>query len=198
MTTTSHATRPAPVGDLAPVVAEIAGDPDHPTPVVEVFTGDEVVAVPTAGPAEVAAVFRRARVAQSSWAAWPVKRRMDVFRRFHELVLQQQPRIADLLQVETGKSRRSAFEEFCDVPMVLGHYLKHGPRILRTRRVPGAFPMVSTAHVQHRPRGVVGVLAPWNFPFAIGFCDAIPALMAGNAVVLKPDHRTPLSPSTLR
>ena len=191
----SARTTAAPLGDLAAVLSNITRGSGGTSPVVEVFTGATVVNVPVATENDVRSAAQRAREAQGGWSTWPVERRMEVFRRFHELVLQNQARIADLVQIETGKSRRSAFEEFCDIPMVLSHYLKHGPRVLRTRRVPGAMPLITSAHVVRRPRGVVGILAPWNFPFAIGFCDAIPALMAGNAVLLKPDHRTPLSPA---
>ncbi|MBF6457414.1 aldehyde dehydrogenase family protein, partial [Nocardia cyriacigeorgica] len=52
--------------------------------------------------------------------------------------------------------------------------------------------IISTSTEQHRPKGVVAVIAPWNFPFAISISDSIPALIAGNGVVIKPDNKTAL------
>ncbi|MBF6175676.1 succinic semialdehyde dehydrogenase [Nocardia blacklockiae] len=185
----------APVHDFADLTGLVAGDPDRAVPVVEVFTGNPVARLPQSTAADVDAAFARARAAQAEWARWPIRRRLAVFERFHRLVTERHATITDLIQIETGKARRMAFEELCDIPMATSHYLKHAPRLLRPVRHPGAIPFVSTATEIRKPRGVVGVIAPWNFPFAIGFCDAIPALLAGNAVVLKPDNRTPLSPA---
>lgn len=184
-----------PAHDFAELTALVTGDPSDTVPVVEVFTGTVVAHLPQSSPADVAAAFDRARAAQAEWARWPVRRRLAVFERFHRLVLENHRTITDLIQIETGKARRMAFEELCDIPMVIGHYLKRAPRLLRPVRHPGAIPLVSTSTEIRKPRGVVGVIAPWNFPFAIGYCDAIPALMAGNGIVLKPDNRTPLSPA---
>lgn len=183
------------VHDLAELTGLVTGDLGSAVPVVEVFTGKPVARLPQSSEADVDRAFARARAAQAEWARWPVRRRLAVFERFHRLVLERQSTITDLIQLETGKSRRMAFEELCDIPMVISHYLKHAPRLLRPVRHPGAIPFVSTSTELRKPRGVVGVIAPWNFPFAIGFCDAIPALMAGNGIVLKPDNRTPLSPA---
>ncbi|RDI49416.1 succinic semialdehyde dehydrogenase [Nocardia mexicana] len=181
--------------DLADLMSLVTGDRTDTVPVVEVFTGEPVAQLPQSAPADVDAAFARARAAQAEWARWPVRRRLAVFERFHRLVLENHRTITDLIQIETGKARRMAFEELCDIPMVTGHYLRRAPKLLRPIRHAGAIPLVSTSTEIRKPRGVVGVLAPWNFPFAIGYCDAIPALLAGNGIVLKPDNRTPLSPA---
>ncbi|MBF6327671.1 succinic semialdehyde dehydrogenase [Nocardia transvalensis] len=183
----------APVHDFGGLAGLIAGDPAETVPVVEVFTGNPVAALPQSSRADVDAAFARVRAAQVEWARWPVRRRLAVFERFHRLVLENYRTITDVIQVETGKARRMAFEELCDIPMVVSHYLKRAPRLLRPIRHPGAIPGLSTSTEIRKPRGVVGVIAPWNFPFAIAYCDAIPALMAGNGIVLKPDIHTPLS-----
>ena len=101
---------------------------------------------------------------------------------------------ADLIQAESGKNRRMAIEETCDPPMVMSHYLKRAPKVLAPVKRGGPVPLVSSSTEIHVPKGVVGIIAPWNFPFATGMSDAIPALMAGNAIVLKPDNKTALSP----
>jgi len=87
-----------------------------------------------------------------------------------------------------------AVEESCDPPMVLSHYLTRAEKLLAPTRRGGPIPMLSTSTEIRQPKGVIGIIAPWNFPFATGLSDAIPALMAGNAVVVKPDNKTALSP----
>ncbi len=87
-----------------------------------------------------------------------------------------------------------AVEETCDPPMVISHYLKRAAKLLSPKKHGGPVPFLSSSTEVHVPKGVVGIIAPWNFPFATGLSDAIPALMAGNAVVVKPDNKTALSP----
>ena len=87
-----------------------------------------------------------------------------------------------------------AIEETCDPPMVISHYLKRAPKLLASTKRGGPVPVISTSTEIRQPKGVVGIIAPWNFPFATGLSDAIPALIAGNGIVLKPDNKTALSP----
>ena len=89
--------------------------------------------------------------------------------------------VADLIQVESGKNRRMAIEETCDPPMVMSHYLKRAAKLLAPTKRGGPVPMLTSSTEIRQPKGVVGIIAPWNFPFATGISDAIPALMAGNA-----------------
>jgi len=159
----------------------------------EVYSGEIIAALPQSTPDDVERAYAQARTAQLDWAQWPLAKRLRVFRRLHELILSEHEIIADLIQIGTGKTRRMAFEESCDVPMVISHYLKVAPRLLKKTRRGGPVPMFSTSTELHRPKGVVGVISPWNFPFALGLSDAIPALMAGNGIVLKPDKKTALS-----
>jgi aldehyde dehydrogenase (NAD+)/succinate-semialdehyde dehydrogenase/glutarate-semialdehyde dehydrogenase len=109
-------------------------------------------------------------------------------------VLEHNSTIVDLIQAESGKARRMAFEETCDVPMVTSHYIKVAKKLLKPKKHKGPVPIISSSTEIHIPKGVVGIIAPWNFPFATGMSDAIPALIAGNAVVVKPDNKTALSP----
>jgi succinate-semialdehyde dehydrogenase/glutarate-semialdehyde dehydrogenase len=78
--------------------------------------------------------------------------------------------------------------------MIISHYLKRAAKLLAPTKRGGPVPFLSTSTEVRVPKGVVGIIAPWNFPFATGLSDAIPALMAGNAVVVKPDNKTALSP----
>ena len=117
-----------------------------------------------------------------------------MFKRAHTLFIDNAETTTDLIQVESGKNRRMAIEETCDPVMVMSHYLKRAPKLLAPKKRGGPVPMLSTSTEIRQPKGVVGIIAPWNFPFATGISDSISALMAGNAIVLKPDNKTALSP----
>lgn len=176
------------------LVARVPGSTGNTWKLTEVYTGDLLVELPQSSPEDIAEAFAASRRAQAEWAATPLKKRLRVFRKFHSLVLKNHETIADLIQVESGKARRMAFEESLDVPLVTGYYLKRAAKVLAPRRHAGPVPVVSSSLEVRHPKGVVGIIAPWNFPFATGISDAIPALIAGNGVVVKPDNKTALSP----
>lgn len=116
-----------------------------------------------------------------------------VARRFAQRVLDRRGEILDVIQAETGKSRPAALEEVLDASMTASHYAHTAPRLLRPRRHVGAFPVLTQTTELRQPKGVVGVITPWNYPFTLVASDSIPALLAGNALVVKPDHQTPFS-----
>jgi succinate-semialdehyde dehydrogenase / glutarate-semialdehyde dehydrogenase len=157
------------------------------------FTGAPLAAVPLSSTDDVARAVEQARTAQHDWAATPLAERARVLDRLGALVLDRQSEILDLIQMESGKARRSAFEEVADVAQTCRHYVVRGARYLADRRVPGALSVLTGARVHRRPVGVVGVIAPWNYPLTLALSEAIPALLAGNGVVLKPDPQTTLS-----
>ena len=134
--------------------------------------------------------FLAARHAQSQWSATPVADRKAIMLAFHDLVLERQAELLDIIQEETGKSRADAFNEVMDVAITARHYAYRAARLLRPRRAKGALPVLTGTHVERAPKGVVGIIAPWNYPLSLAVSDAIPALLAGNAVVLKPDEKT--------
>ncbi|EOD70084.1 succinic semialdehyde dehydrogenase [Amycolatopsis vancoresmycina] len=188
--------RPASVTDafLQQLVSRVPGSSGETWKLTEVYTGDVLVELPQSTADDIERAFAAAREAQRKWAATPVKQRLAVFRRAHALFVEHARTVADLIQVESGKNRRMAIEETCDPPMVMSHYLKRAARLLAPVKRGGPVPMLTTSTEVRLPKGVVGIIAPWNFPFATGVSDAVPALMAGNAVVLKPDNKTALSP----
>lgn len=114
-----------------------------------------------------------------------------VFLRYHALVLARQSELLDAIQAETGKARGHAFEEVLDVAITSRHYAHIAQKLLKSRRVKGALPLLTRTIVDREPVGVVGIISPWNYPLSLAISDAIPALLAGNAVVLKPDSKTP-------
>lgn len=189
-------TRPASVTDafLRELVARVPGSSGATWKLTEVYTGEVLVELPQSTPADIEAAYATARAAQRKWAATPVKERLAVFRRAHTLFVDNARTTTDLIQAESGKNRRMAIEETCDPPMVMSHYLKRAAKLLAPVRRGGPVPFLTNSTEIRQPKGVVGVIAPWNFPFATGISDAIPALMAGNGIVLKPDNKTALSP----
>lgn len=157
------------------------------------FDGRPLGVVRQVADGEVQAAVDRAREAQKRWAATPAKARAAVARRFAKLVLDRRDEILDVVQAETGKSRLAALEEVVDASMTASHYAHTAPRLLRPRRHVGTFPLLTQTTELRHPKGVVGVITPWNYPFTLVASDSIPALLAGNAVVIKPDHQTPFS-----
>ncbi|UUY04854.1 succinate-semialdehyde dehydrogenase (NADP(+)) [Svornostia abyssi] len=155
------------------------------------FTGQTIGSVPMCDEADLAAALDRARAAQARWAKTSFAERKAILLRFHDLVLDRQNEALDLLQIEAGKARRQAHEEVLDTAIVARYYANTGEKHLRTQRRQGALPVLTQVWQHHHPIGVVAIIAPWNYPLTLAISDATPALMAGNAVVLKPDQQTP-------
>lgn len=188
--------RPASVTDafLERLVSRVPSTSGGSWKLTEVYTGEHLVDLPQSTPADIERAFATARAAQREWASWPLAKRLAVFKRAHTLFVDRAQTTADLIQAESGKNRRMAIEETCDPPMVMSHYLKRAAKVLAPVKRGGPVPFLSTSTEIRQPKGVVGIIAPWNFPFATGISDAIPALIAGNGIVLKPDNKTALSP----
>ncbi|GGR38431.1 succinic semialdehyde dehydrogenase [Streptomyces roseolus] len=157
------------------------------------FTGAKLADLPEATPEDVAEAFDRARAAQAAWAATPVRARAAVLLRFHDLVLARQSEILDLIQLETGKARLHAHEEVLAVAVAARHYGRKASSYLRPKRHTGVVPTLTKVTELRQPRGVVGQIAPWNYPFELSVGDALPAFVAGNALVMKPDTETALT-----
>jgi succinate-semialdehyde dehydrogenase / glutarate-semialdehyde dehydrogenase len=173
------------------VAAGVAPRPCQP--VVAPFTGREIGRIPWLQPEDVRAAAARAREVQREWGRRPWRERAAVVKRFHDRLVDGQDEVMDLVQVETGKARFHAFAEVIDVALVARHYVYRGGKLIAPRRRRGTFPLVTTARERHTPKGVIGILSTWNYPLSIAVCDALPALLAGNAVILKPDERTPFT-----
>ena len=166
-------------------------------------TGDDSVTVrapavdeplgtlPVCTESDVERAVERAREAQREWAATSPDERAAILERFGDSVLSERARLLDLLQLETGKSRRHGVEETLEVPLNCTYYADRGPELLADEERTGAVPGAATATVTYEPDGVVGVITPWNYPVSLAMSEAVPALLAGNAVVLKPDEETP-------
>ena len=171
----------------------LAGDARDDVTVIAPFTGEELGRTPSGTEDDITEAVRRARAAQPAWTATPWRDRVKVLLRFHDLVLDRQDEILDLIQLESGKARRHAFEEILDAALTSRYYAHHGRGHLRAKRRKGALPVLTHATEWHHPKGVIGFITPWNYPLVLGIADALPALLAGNAAVIKPDRQTPFS-----
>jgi succinate-semialdehyde dehydrogenase/glutarate-semialdehyde dehydrogenase len=181
-------------GLLRELTGLIAVRDDRPKiSVIAPFTESEIAQVPEASPGDVAAAVERARAAGVSWAQTPVRERARILSRFHDLVIERADIAMDILQLEAGKARIPAFEEVYDTVATTRYYMKTGPGLLKRKRRAVSLPGTTTAYEYRHPHGVVGSISPWNFPFTLAISDIIPALLAGNTVVGKPDEKTPLS-----
>ena len=161
--------------------------------VINPRTGDVCATVPAYSAVKTLKAIQDARAAQAGWAARPVVERAKILMRIHDAVLHRRDELLDIIQLETGKNRTSALDEVMDVAINARYYARHAARLLRPRRVRGALPLLTRTTVVRDPRGVVGIIAPWNYPLTLTLSDALPALVAGNTVVVKPDAQTPLS-----
>jgi succinate-semialdehyde dehydrogenase/glutarate-semialdehyde dehydrogenase len=166
----------------------------RPTQTIDdVFTGRPLATIPVADTADVEVAFAKARVAQALWVQRPIAERVAVIRRYRDLVVEQRDFLMDLLQAEAGKARWAAQEEVIDLMANANYYAEVSEGLLKTRRVQPLLPIFSKSTVGYQPKGVVGIISPWNYPMTLTASDAVPAFIAGNSVVVKPDSRTPYS-----
>lgn len=128
-----------------------------------------------------------------SWSETPISQRTKIFIRFHDLVLQNRDKLLDLIQLETGKARANALEEVLETAINSRYYANRAKKWLKEVHAKGAIPFLTKTQVQWVPVGIIGIISPWNYPFALPIADAIPALLAGNSVLIKPSELTPLS-----
>jgi succinate-semialdehyde dehydrogenase/glutarate-semialdehyde dehydrogenase len=189
-------TSPRTTIDHVDALAALSAVPRAERAMIEVrapFTGAVIGQIPRGTPTDIERAVETARAAQPRWAALPVAHRARVFARFESLLLSRREELMDLIQLESGKARWHAFEEILDTAVVSRHYAVHAARYLRAKRHRGAFPLITRAIEVRHPVGVVGVIAPWNFPLILSITDAIAALLAGNSVVLRPDVQSSLT-----
>jgi acyl-CoA reductase-like NAD-dependent aldehyde dehydrogenase len=188
MATVEH---PAPEG--------ASGEPGprrDPIVVRDPASGRTVGEVPDLGPEEVAALVARARAAQPAWQALGHPARADVLRRARRWTVDHAEELVGTIVAETGKAWEDALvAEVNYVASAFGFWADHAERYLADERVRTGALLLKGKRlvVRYQPLGVVGVIGPWNYPLTNSFGDCIPALAAGNAVVLKPSELTPLT-----
>ncbi|XUL86995.1 aldehyde dehydrogenase family protein [Streptomyces galilaeus] len=162
---------------------------EHPLHVLNPATEEVIATVPAATAADVDAAVVRAARAQAKWAALPPADRARLLRRFATAVDEHLEELAQLEVREAGHTVGNARWEAGNVRDLLD-YAAGGVERLTGRQIPVAGGLDVTIL---EPLGVVGVIAPWNFPMPIAAWGTAPALAAGNAVILKPAETTPLT-----
>jgi len=163
---------------------------------IDPATGRENGRVPLMNAADVAAAVKKARHAQLAWAQLSFRARARFVLRAREIVLARVDEIASLVSRETGKPAAEAMSMEIVPTLDLMHYFaRNTERILMRQKIDiGQYGLMGrSSYIVYKPLGIVGIISPWNFPWATPLDEVVMALMAGNAVVLKPSELTPLT-----
>jgi betaine-aldehyde dehydrogenase len=157
-------------------------------------TGAVIANVPIDSPEAVAATVARVRGNQADWEAMGIEGRYHWLGKLRDWLLDNQDRVLDTMQLETGKVRADASNEPAYLADLINFYGTKASKFIgeESVRPHSALLAAKKLRVQYRPHPVVGIISPWNFPLILALGDAIPALQAGAAVVIKPSEFTPL------
>ena len=159
-------------------------------------TLEKIAELPEVQAIDVAAAVKRGREAQALWQKTSFGERAKLLYRLRDLLLDRGNELGDILTAETGRPKAEVYgaELFylCDA---IGVWAKKSAGYLRSEKIRPHFPLMKFKKVvsTYEPRGVIGIISPWNFPLTLTLGEALPAMMAGNAVVIKPSELTPLS-----
>jgi acyl-CoA reductase-like NAD-dependent aldehyde dehydrogenase len=159
-------------------------------------TGETIAHVPDLSAAEVAELAARARRAQPGWEAMGFDGRAAVMAELRRWLIRNRDRVIQTIVDETGKAREDAqVSEIFIVADGIKFWSKKGRKYVADEKVRAnsILTLGKKLYVRYRPYGLVGVIGPWNYPLSNSFGDAVPALLAGNAVILKPSEVTPLT-----
>ena len=159
-------------------------------------TGELLREFECATPADVAEAVKRARAAQPAWAETPLKKRLEVVRKFQRLLSERKQQIARVITSESGKPYVEALVTEILVALDTARFLiDQSYEFLRDQTVTHGSLATKTksGRLVREPYGVIGIISPWNYPFSIPATQSLAALVTGNAVVLKPSELTPLS-----
>jgi acyl-CoA reductase-like NAD-dependent aldehyde dehydrogenase len=151
-------------------------------------TGDLIGSYPQDSRDEVGAMIARSRAAQAAWAALPYRERSRALAQVGKAVAARADDLASIICGNNGKTRMDALAtEVLPAILSLGFYRRRGRRLVSPKRLGGGSLLMfnKRSRLERVPYGVVGVISPWNYPFAIPFAEVAMALLAGNGVVLK-------------
>jgi succinate-semialdehyde dehydrogenase/glutarate-semialdehyde dehydrogenase len=159
-------------------------------------TNEEIGRAPVRSPEEVARAVATAREAQKAWAELSYAERGRTIMRARQIVLDELEEIALLISRETGKPLAEAVSmEITPTLDLMQYFARRAARLLKPEKIDiGQYALMGrSSTIVYKPLGVVGIISPWNFPWAIPLGEVVMALVAGNAVVLKPSELTPLT-----
>lgn len=163
---------------------------------IDPSTGAEIGHVPLLNASDVSTAVKRARHAQPAWAKLSFRARAKFILTAREIVLAQVEEIATLIARETGKPPAESISmEVTPTLDLMQHFARNAERMLHRQKIDiGQFQLMGrSSYIVYKPLGVVGIISPWNFPWATPLDEVVMALMAGNAVVLKPSELTPFT-----
>lgn len=145
-------------------------------------------------PDEVPQAVHRARKAFETWGALDPRERRSHLKQLRSVILRRGDEIAEMVATETGRPVAESYAyDVLTTLVLIDHYQRHAHRMLRKERR-GTWPFVtSRGWIEYVPRGVAGVISPWNYPFFLPMISVVTALAAGCTVVLKPSEITPLT-----
>jgi acyl-CoA reductase-like NAD-dependent aldehyde dehydrogenase len=157
-------------------------------------TGALIKTIPVDSPEAVAATVARVRANQPEWEAMGIEGRYHWLGKLRDWLLDNEERVIQTMQAETGKVRADATNEPAYLADLINFYGTNAARYIGEESVRPHTPLLAAKklRIQYRPHQVVGIISPWNFPLILSLGDAIPALQAGAAVVVKPSEFTPL------
>ena len=159
-------------------------------------TGEEIGRAPLASTEDVRRAVTEARAAQGTWAKLSYSERGRMIMRARSVVLEEMEQVARLVSRETGKPIAEAISmEITPTLDLMQFFARRTARLLKPEKLDiGQYGLMGrSSRIIYKPLGVVGIISPWNFPWAIPLGEVVMALMAGNAVVLKPSELTPLT-----
>lgn len=159
-------------------------------------TGEEIGRAPLTMPEEVARAVGRAREAQPAWAAKSYRERGRVIMAARDIILKELEEIAFLVSLETGKPVAEAISlELTPALDLMQYFARKAASLLAPRSIGiGQYWFMGRSSYEiYKPRGVIGIISPWNFPFSTPLGEVVMALVAGNTAVLKPSELTPLT-----
>jgi succinate-semialdehyde dehydrogenase/glutarate-semialdehyde dehydrogenase len=174
------------------LVAHLPANTDT-VPVLNPANGKKIYDLPQMTVDQVESAVAAALLAQKEWAKTAIAERSKLFLELHALMLEDETKLLDLLQLETAKSRAHAFEETAGAIAAPNYYARIAAKTLARRKTKSGVPLLTKTVVDQVPLGVVGIITPWNYPLALTMLDVLPAIMAGNAVVQKADNQTALT-----
>jgi acyl-CoA reductase-like NAD-dependent aldehyde dehydrogenase len=161
--------------------------------VINPATGAVIGQVPSLNEVEARGALVRVKDAQKAWGSRSIKERSHIINRFAEVLYRRADEVAALLSAETGKPLYEAM--LCEVLPIIhlaGYYARHAESQLKKKSISISYIKNRASYIHYKPRGVIFIISPWNFPFAIPCGAVICSLLAGNGVLLKPASLTPL------
>ncbi|NWJ97463.1 MAG: aldehyde dehydrogenase family protein [Chloroflexi bacterium] len=156
-------------------------------------TGEKLATLPAHSTEEVEEAVQRLRIAQADWAKLSFQERGSRLYKLRRLMLEHREALMEVLVAESGKPRFEALGEILYLSDIIGYYVKNSARFLAKKKIWPHLLKTKRTYITYHPVGVVGVIAPWNYPLVLTFGDSCIAWLAGNAVALKPSEVTPLT-----